>query len=67
VAQGIVQAIGEVDLKVPLVVRLAGTNVEEGRRILADSGLEITSAEELSDAAEAAVTALRSAQEGAAV
>ncbi len=67
VAQGIVQAIGEVDLKVPLVVRLAGTNVEEGRKILADSGLEITSAEELSDAAEAAVAALRSAQEGAVV
>lgn len=67
VAQGIIQAIGEVDLKVPLVVRLAGTNVEEGRRILAQSGLEITSTEELSEAAEAAVKALKSAQEGAAV
>jgi malate-CoA ligase subunit beta len=67
VAQGIVQAIGEVDLKVPLVVRLAGTNVEEGRRILADSGLEITSTEELSEAAEAAVAALNAAPEGASV
>lgn len=66
VAEGIVQAVSEVDLKVPLVVRLAGTNVEKGRTILADSGLAITSTEELEEAAEAAVKALRE-QEGAAV
>ena len=67
VAQGIVQAIGEVNLEVPLVVRLAGTNVDEGRKILADSGLEITSTEELYEAAEAAVRALGQVKEAAPV
>jgi len=54
-------------VSVPLVVRLAGTNVEEGRRILRESGLAITSANELTDAAESAVAALRSGQAAAAV
>jgi malate-CoA ligase subunit beta len=67
IAEGIIQAVGEVNLEVPLVVRLAGTNVEKGRQILADSGLKITSAEELVDAAEAAVRALKTSREEAPV
>src|SRR2546427_11853580 len=57
VAQGVVQAVREVQVAVPLVVRLAGTNVEEGRRILADSGLPILTADTLSEAAERVVAA----------
>jgi succinyl-CoA synthetase beta subunit len=51
IADGIVAAAKEVDLKVPLVVRLEGTNVEEGKRILAESGLAIVPANDLGDAA----------------
>jgi succinyl-CoA synthetase beta subunit len=51
IADGIVAAARETDLKVPLVVRLEGTNVEEGKRILADSGLDIIPADDLGDAA----------------
>ena len=51
VAQGVVQAVRDIGIKVPLVVRLAGTNVEEGRRIIAESGLPIISAETLAEAA----------------
>jgi len=57
VAQGVVQAVREVQVPVPLVVRLAGTNVEEGRRILTDSGLPILTADTLSEAAERVVEA----------
>ena len=57
VAQGVVQAVREVQVPVPLVVRLAGTNVEEGRRILQESGLSITTAETLAEAAQRAVAA----------
>ncbi|MFT5260947.1 MAG: malate-CoA ligase subunit beta [Gammaproteobacteria bacterium] len=60
VAEGVVQAVKAVDLKVPLVVRLSGTNVEEGRKILKDSGLPIMTPETLSDAANMAVKALSS-------
>jgi len=52
-------------VKEPLVVRLAGTNVEEGRKILADSGLELITAETLAEAAEKAVAACNAAQEPA--
>jgi len=52
-----VQALG---IKVPLVVRLAGTNEKEGRRIISDSGLPIISAETLAEAARKAVAAARS-------
>jgi len=45
---------------VPLVVRLAGTNVEEGRKILAESGLQLITAETLAEAADKAVAAYRS-------
>jgi malate-CoA ligase subunit beta len=57
VAQGVVQAAK--GLRVPLVVRLAGTNVEEGRRIIAESGLPILSADTLAEAAHKAVEASR--------
>jgi succinyl-CoA synthetase beta subunit len=57
VAEGIVQAVSKIDLKIPLVVRLAGTNVEEGRKILKDSGLPVITAETLKEAAERAVAA----------
>jgi malate-CoA ligase subunit beta len=60
VAKGVVQAAR--DLKVPLVVRLSGTNVEEGRRIIAESGLPIITADSLADAARKAVAAAAGAQ-----
>ncbi len=57
VAEGVVQALEKTPVDVPVVVRLAGTNVEEGRRILARSGLPIIRASTLAEAAERAVTA----------
>ena len=51
-AQGLVEAAKEINLSLPLVVRLAGTNVELGKKILKDSNLKIISANNLSDAAE---------------
>ena len=57
VAQGVVQAVHEVRVPVPLVVRLAGTNVHEGRRILTESGLPIVTAATLSEAADRVVAA----------
>jgi malate-CoA ligase subunit beta len=65
VAEGIVHAVRDTELKVPLVVRLAGTHLEEGRRILLESGLSIITASELTDAAETAVRALAAAPEAA--
>ncbi len=62
IAQGVVQAAKMLDIKVPLIVRLAGTNVEEGRKIIADSGLPIISADTLAEAAEKAVAAYRAAR-----
>jgi succinyl-CoA synthetase beta subunit len=58
IAQGVVAAAREVDLRVPLVVRLAGTNVDAGRDILRTSGLTIISAENLADAADKIVSAV---------
>jgi len=58
VAQGVVQAARETELRIPLVVRLAGTNVEEGRRILRESGLPIITADTLAEAADRVVAAL---------
>ena len=52
IAEGLVNAAREVDLSVPLVVRLEGTNVEQGRQILADSGIDIIAATTMADAAE---------------
>jgi succinyl-CoA synthetase beta subunit len=59
IADGIIAAAREVDLSVPLVVRLEGTNVEEGKRILAGSGLPIVSADDLGDAARKIVAQVR--------
>ncbi|MCH2186286.1 ADP-forming succinate--CoA ligase subunit beta, partial [Myxococcota bacterium] len=63
IAEGVVAAAADLGIEVPLVVRLQGTMAEEGRKILADSGLDITPAETLQEAGESAVAA---AQGGAA-
>jgi len=60
IAEGIVAAAREVDLKVPLVVRLEGTNVQQGKDILASSGLPIIAANDLGDAARKIVAAVKS-------
>jgi len=52
IANGIVEAVERVGLEVPLVVRLEGTNVGEGKRIIEESGLEVTNADSLRDGAE---------------
>lgn len=57
IAEGVVHAVKKIDMKVPLIVRLSGTNVEEGRKIIAESGLPIITAETLAEAAEKAVQA----------
>jgi succinyl-CoA synthetase beta subunit len=61
IAEGVVAAAKEVSLHVPLVVRLEGTNVELGKKILAQSGLPIVSADNLADAAEKIVKAVKEA------
>lgn len=61
IAEGVVQAVKSIDLKVPLVVRLSGTNVEQGRKILEESGLPIIMAETLKEAADKAVAAWKEA------
>jgi len=61
IADGIVAAAREVDLKVPLVVRLEGTNVEQGKDILAHSGLPIVAANDLGDAARKIVAEVKNA------
>ena len=58
-AQGVVDAARELSIKVPLVVRMQGTNVELGRKILSDSGLPIISAETMAEAAEKIVQAVK--------
>ena len=60
IAEGLVNAAKEVNLKVPLVVRLEGTNVQRGREIIEESGIEITAATDMADAAEKVVAAARS-------
>ena len=61
VAEGVVQAVRKIDLKIPLVVRLSGTNVNEGRKILKESGLPIIMADTLEEAADKAVAAWKQA------
>src|SRR6201994_4234518 len=61
IAEGVVAAVKEVGLKVPLVVRLEGTNVELGRRILSQSGLPLMAAENFADAAEKVVKSIKEA------
>jgi succinyl-CoA synthetase beta subunit len=59
VAEGVVKAFKEVDVKLPVVVRLAGTNVEEGKKIIEASGLPIMTADSLEEAARKAVAAVQ--------
>jgi malate-CoA ligase subunit beta len=61
VAKGVVDAVHDLNIKMPVVVRLAGTNVEEGRRILNESGLTVITAETLAEAAQKAVAAAKNA------
>ena len=59
IAEGIIAAAKDIGIQVPLVVRLAGTNVEKGREILANSGLDIVAANDLGDAAAKIVAAVK--------
>ena len=61
IAEGVVTAAKELGVTVPLVVRLEGTNVEQGKEIMAKSGLAIISADNLADAAEKVVAAVKGA------
>jgi succinyl-CoA synthetase beta subunit len=61
IAEGIVAAAKDVNLSVPLVVRLEGTNVEQGKAILENSGLAIVSASDLGDAAKKIVAEVKKA------
>ncbi len=62
IAEGIIAAAKEAHIHVPLVVRLAGTNVEKGKKIMANSGLDIIPADDLNDAAEKVVAAVKGGQ-----
>lgn len=62
VAEGVVQAMTKLDVKVPVIVRLSGTNVEKGRQILEDSDVDLITAETLAEAAEKSVAAAKSNQ-----
>ncbi len=59
VASGIIAAAKRVNVKVPIVVRLEGTKVNEAKKLLADSGIEIIAANDLDDAAEKAAKAIK--------
>ena len=62
IAEGIIAAVKEVDVKVPVIVRLEGTNVEKGKEILKNSGLAITPADDINDGAKKAVAAAKGAR-----
>ena len=62
IAEGVVSAVKEVGLQVPLVVRLEGTNVEEGKAIIRQSGLNVIAADDLKDGAEKIVAAVKALQ-----
>ena len=64
IAEGVIAAVKEVGLEVPLVVRLEGTNVDLGKKIIDSSGLNVIAAEDLDDAAQKIVGAVRSAAQG---
>jgi succinyl-CoA synthetase beta subunit len=66
IAEGVIAAVKEVGLQVPLVVRLEGTNVELGKKIIRESGLNVISADDLDDAAQKVVKAVQAAGKGAA-
>jgi len=59
IAEGVIAAVKEVGLKVPLVVRLEGTNVELGKKIINESGLNVIAANDLADAAAKIVKAVK--------
>jgi len=59
IATGVITAVKEVGLKVPLVVRLEGTNVDLGKKLLADSGLDIVTAADMADGAQKVVAAAK--------
>ena len=59
IAEGVIAAVKEVGLQVPLVVRLEGTNVEKGKKIIAESGLDVIAADDLDDAAQKIVKAVK--------
>jgi succinyl-CoA synthetase beta subunit len=61
IAEGVITAVKEVGLKVPLVVRLEGTNVDKGKKMLAESGLDIVAAADMADGAKKAVAASKGA------
>jgi succinyl-CoA synthetase beta subunit len=61
IAEGVLQAVKETNLAVPLVVRLEGTNVEKGKEIIANSGLNVIPADDLDDAAQKIVAAVKGA------
>lgn len=63
IAEGVIRAVRELDLTMPLVVRLSGTNVEEGSKLLAESGLNIITADTLAEAADKVVAAWKSARD----
>ncbi len=63
IAEGVIRAVKELELTLPLVVRLSGTNVEEGRKLIAESGLNISTAETLAEAADLVVGAWKSAKD----
>jgi len=62
IAEGVVAAVKEVGLQVPLVVRLEGTNVEKGKQIINESGLNVIAADDLDDAAQKIVAAVKEAE-----
>ena len=59
IAAGVIAAVGEIELNVPLVVRLEGTNVEIGKKMLEESGLPIITASDLDEAAMKITTAIK--------
>jgi succinyl-CoA synthetase beta subunit len=61
IAEGVIAAVKETNLAVPLVVRLEGTNVDLGKKIIAESGLNVISADDLDDAAQKIVNAVKGA------
>jgi succinyl-CoA synthetase beta subunit len=61
IARGVIAAVKAVGLQVPLVVRLEGTNVQEGKDIISSSGLNVISADDLDDAAQKIVAAIKKA------
>ena len=60
IAEGIIEAANEIDMSVPLIVRLAGTNVELGKKMLSESGLDLIAADDMDDGAKKAIQAIRS-------